>query len=444
MDLNDDDEDEPTGPSTLSIFHEDILLAILSYVADVPFEKVDSVAGEKERGRTRFYVMAMLRSLCNSNLNSSPAPLTTLSLVLLSCPPTLGPEYKGLGAISTHSTLTHTLPLVSKQFHKLTQNHDLYWKNALLRLVHKEPSLWAEGMNRVIFDAECDEIRDEIAKRLIFNETGRRKRGKNDQHDYRPPHTMFESKFSSSPSRRIVESSTDSKISSTTDKALLDQACMAMEYQPLHHHPNTAMSSGVYQCIYRSIVTKHLRYQGPVFIMGSSVRLGSPYGLHFFEPRYRVLISEVMQRWPVSARRGERIHPLLPGIYPPTSHRVVDDDIKLSILNVLENKESLLNVYHMPTFIHAHRNLQANNPAAIVQVQICAIAPNGSADVLLKPIAYIKIERIWERESGTGGLYEAQGLRMSEEESTRYESWCEQGSYGRGDGRGWRLQLPIP
>jgi hypothetical protein len=49
MDLIDDDEDEPTGPSTLSIFHEDIILAILSYVADVPFEKVDTVTGEKER-----------------------------------------------------------------------------------------------------------------------------------------------------------------------------------------------------------------------------------------------------------------------------------------------------------------------------------------------------------------------------------------------------------
>lgn len=302
----------------------------------------------------------------------------------------------------------------------------------------------------MIFEAECDEIRDEIAKRLILYESERRrdKRAKNDQRNYRPPHTMFESKFSSSPSRRTVsESSTDdSKASSTTDNEdLLEQACTAMEGLSLHHHHhNTAMTSGAYQCIYRSIVTKHLRYQGPVFIMGSSVRLGSPYGLHFFEPRYRVLISEVMQRWPVSARRGERIHPLLPGIYPPTSHIVVDDDIKSSILNLLENKESLLNEYHMPTFIHAHRNLQANNPAAIVQVQICAIAPNGSADVLLKPIAYIKIEKIWERESGTGGLYEARGIRMSEEESTRYESWCEQGSYGRGDGRGRRLQLPIP
>jgi hypothetical protein len=36
--------------SSLSIFNEDILLSILSYVADVPFEMMGTTAGEKKRG----------------------------------------------------------------------------------------------------------------------------------------------------------------------------------------------------------------------------------------------------------------------------------------------------------------------------------------------------------------------------------------------------------
>ena len=87
-------------PSALSIFNEDILLSILSYVADVPFEMTDSDYGiESERRRA----------------------------------PT-----------DSYSTLTHTLPLVSKQFYNLTSTHDLYWKAALLRLVKKEPNTWGE------------------------------------------------------------------------------------------------------------------------------------------------------------------------------------------------------------------------------------------------------------------------------------------------------------
>jgi hypothetical protein len=64
MDLIDDDEDEPTGPSTLSIFHEDIILAILSYVADVPFEKVDTVTGEKERALFSAILIIHLHRSC--------------------------------------------------------------------------------------------------------------------------------------------------------------------------------------------------------------------------------------------------------------------------------------------------------------------------------------------------------------------------------------------
>ena len=41
MDSPDDSVAAEAPPSALSIFHEDILLSILSYVADVPFEMVD-------------------------------------------------------------------------------------------------------------------------------------------------------------------------------------------------------------------------------------------------------------------------------------------------------------------------------------------------------------------------------------------------------------------
>ena len=307
--------------------------------------------------------------------------------------------------------------------------------------MHNEPKLWAEGVKRVIFDAECDEIRDEITKRIQSQSERRRdKRAKNDQRHYVTPQSVFESKISAS-LRTVSESTSHSKSSTSDDEELLEQACTAIQSHP--PHPHTATSLGMYQRLYRSIVLRHLYFKGPVFIMGSSVLLGSPYGLHFFEPRYRILISEVLASYPVSARRGERIGPAVPGILPPTSHSVVDDDIKSSVRELKEKNESLLKEHHLPTFIHAHRGLQVNCPATIVQVQMCSVSPNGSADVFLKPIAYIWIEKIWERR-GTGGLCEARGIRMGAELSERYERWCNMGAYGMGDGRGRGSQLPIP
>ena len=310
----------------------------------------------------------------------------------------------------------------------------------MIRLVHNEPKLWAEGVKRVIFDAECDEIRDEIAKRIQSQSERRRdKRAKNDQRNYQTPQSVFESKISAS--LRTEKSSSDSKTSTEDVEELLEQACTAIHSYP--PHPHTATSSGMYQRLYRSIVLRHLRYKGPVFIMGSSsVRLGSPYGLHFFEPRYRVLISEIMARHPVSARRGETIAPMVPGIFPPPP--VADDDIKSSIVDLVKRNLPLMTEYHQPTFIHAYRDfLRPNSLAAIVQVQVCSINPNGSADVLLKPIAYVWIDRIWER-PGTGGLCEASGIRMGADSSQRYEYQSNMRAFGMGDGRGRHQQLPIP
>ena len=100
-------------------------------------------------------------------------------------------------------------------------------------------------------------------------------------------------------------------------------------------------------------------------------------------------MSQVIQPYPVSARRGEEIKPLLRGIYPYIEDEPGllkgEDELKLSILKLLE-QESMLQKHHMPTFIHAHQSLRRDAPATIVQVRRCGIHPDGSADVLLEPV----------------------------------------------------------
>ncbi|KAL9185268.1 hypothetical protein ACHAXT_003045 [Thalassiosira profunda] len=394
MDASDSDGEEaaapvpPAPPHALSLLqHEDILLSILGYVADVPFEMVD-----KARSPT-----------------------------------------------DSHSTLTHILPLVSWQFHRLTRGHDLYWKQALLRMVKDEPSLWEEGMKKLIFEAKCDELRTEMMERNR-NRARRGKRTKESQL-IDPPQSQPEAEGKTSSSAADT-SATSTVPPPTKEEALLQEACAAIESHPPTHHTTT--SSGMHQCLYQSIVLRHLRYQASVFHMPSSVSIGTPYGLHFFEPRYRLLISEVMANYSVSARRGESIIPNVPGLFPPRQGQIIPGDMKASLLNLLEENESVLANNHMPSFIHAHqRPLRRDTPAAIVQVAHCMIQPDGSADVFLMPMGYIWIEEIWER-PGTGGLYEARGIRMGKEASKSYERWCGMSAFGAGDGRGRGQMLPIP
>mmetsp|Transcript_27014 Transcript_27014/g.41029 ORF Transcript_27014/g.41029 Transcript_27014/m.41029 type:complete len:321 (+) Transcript_27014:194-1156(+) len=145
-----------------------------------------------------------------------------------------------------------------------------------------------------------------------------------------------------------------------------------------------------YRSIFQSIFETHIRFTGPVFYMRGMVRLGQAFGLHFFEPRYRLLIAEVMRDWPESARRGELIA-------ASTQRR-------------------------LPTFIYAHMSpLAPATPACLVQVHSCMIHPDGSADVMLTPVAYVSLERVWER-SNSGRLFQATCLRMGQSQSRQIES----------------------
>lgn len=144
-----------------------------------------------------------------------------------------------------------------------------------------------------------------------------------------------------------------------------------------------------FQSIFRGIYNSHIRFTGPVFYMTGAVRLGNAFGLHFFEPRYRFLIAEVMRDWPDEARLGEHIQALPDGRFP--------------------------------TFVYAHTApLAPTSPACLVQVKNCVIHGDGTADVMLLPVAYVWLERLWER-TGTGRLNYAQCLRMGRQASRQME-----------------------
>jgi hypothetical protein len=203
------------------------------------------------------------------------------------------------------STLTHTIPFVSRRFRDFSRT-DLYWKQALIRQVTNEPYLWRSGLLRI-----CRE-------------------------DPRLTH-------------------------STNNVDIVEVA--------------NALQGTSYKELYAQVLSEQVRFKGPVFFMPGQLQIGEPYGLHFFEPRYRLMIAEVMQHQLPEARRGGKVH-----------------------------GDAL--------FIHANRSpLAPTSPAVLVQVQRCEAYPDGRADVVLVPVSHVWVEKLWVRPD-SGHLYYAQCLRM--------------------------------
>jgi hypothetical protein len=203
------------------------------------------------------------------------------------------------------SSLTHTIPLVSKKFRDFSRS-DAFWKRALVRQVLNEPFLWRAGLRNM-----CQQ------------------------------------------DPRLTSSS------SGVDLVEIAGSLLGTSYKQL----------------YAQVLSEQVRFKGPVFFMPGQLQIGEAYGLHFFEPRYRLMIAEVMQSQDVEARRGGRIRgPAL--------------------------------------FIHANRApLAPASQAVVVQIQQCQIHPDGRADVVLLPVSHVWLEKLWVRPN-SGHLFYAQCLRM--------------------------------
>ena len=203
--------------------------------------------------------------------------------------------------------LTNVVPQVSKQWRDLSQ-HDYLWKPLLLKRLEEEPGLWREGLWKLI-------------------------------------HAKL---------RRNTNSS-----------VVLQQKCPSND--KLVACSREVLGELSYKTIYRQVVSEHIRFVGPVFYMTGHVLLGDSYRLHLFEPRYRLLVAELLKDYPKEARKGGKI---IPG----------------------PNDKA-------PLFIHANRDqFSASSPACLVQIVRANISDrDGTADVLLHPIAYVWMEKLWVR-----------------------------------------------
>ncbi len=285
--------------------------------------------------------------------------------------------------------LTHTLPVVSKSVRSLVSS-DGMWRAGLERMIAKEPT-WREATNKI------------CAENANRNESGAGGNNGNDR-------TTYEHIGTNSNGQRVYVGVQEVDMEDTDDdnnvddediedaangadgdndveeeesvQTMIDKACKALSVGGL---PCTCKQ------LFRRIVQVHLRFRSPIFYMPGPVSIGQSFGLHFFEPRYRLLISEVLAPYPVAFRRGDPIQ--LEG----SGHR------------------------HYPKFIYAnHSPLERGAPAVIVEVRQCLINPNGTADVFLCPTAYIWLEDIRERPN-SGALYDARAIRMTEASAAALE-----------------------
>lgn len=220
--------------------------------------------------------------------------------------------------------LTSTLPLVCKEFNRFAVL-DYFWEPTLKRqLAHEDHGiLWKEGLRRLL------------------------------------------------PSNQDMNNSDDEE---------------SVHFERVIREINQQYGDGLgYREIYRKVLTSHIYFEAPVFMMPCHLQIGEIYGLHLFEPRYRVMVHDLIMGCenPVEAANGGKI-------------RIGRQD----------------GVLQPPFLIHACLGRAAPGElACLVQLIWCQIYEHGSADVRLLPVAWVKLDRIWIRRNA-GNLFYSKAWRL--------------------------------
>ena len=294
-------------------------------------------------------------------------------------------------------SLTHTLPIVSKRIRALVSEGDEMWRAGLERMVAKE-STWRDAAKKICAE-NTEQLEQEQQQGVAARGDSERNRttyaqigtNNNGQRIFVGVQEVDTDDENDNDEMELDEDSDEEDNGDSTTaaddgdsesaKSIIDMTCKALGDSSV---PCTCKQ------LFRRIVQR-LRFRSPIFYMPGPVTIGESFGLHFFEPRYRLLISEVMAPYPVAFRRGDPIQ--LQG----SGHS------------------------SYPKFIYAnYSSLDRGAPAVIVEVRQCLINPNGTADVFLCPTSYIWIEDIRERPN-SGALYDARAIRMTETSTAALE-----------------------
>jgi hypothetical protein len=244
-------------------------------------------------------------------------------------------------------TLTSILPLVNRECHQLA-NLDIYWEPVFKRQLTNphHGSLWVEGLQRLLPMEEYNSVQQQRRQ------------------------------------QRLRQQQQPQESSSVQGDAALQPLQLLKQVRT--HLTEEEVS---YKQLYQNIFTGHIQFSAPVFAMSCHLQLGQVYGLHLFEPRYRIMMHELMQATenPEAASTGGPILPTVQG-----------------------------GMVTPPMLIHANlgTRLVPGEHACLVQVLHCNTYGHGQADVQLLPVAWCRLERIWVRPNA-GQLFCARATRLA-------------------------------
>ena len=245
------------------------------------------------------------------------------------------PDSLSSHCLTYSATLTHILPFVCKKFYEVYSKSDQLWKDAILRqLMHQ--SQWCDALQNII---------------------------------HRTTNCTYNNTITQTSNSTDVANGDETNSKYEHARQLIDHAYQIVAGD-MHQQTSYNRSYMSYQYMYRVMLNTQIRQILPVFIMNGDVVLNEPYGLHLFEYRYRYMMLNLMRQHANVVRQANA----------PTS---------------TSTRAQLLQQYPM-YFIHANRgNVRRSEMAVIVQVLQCDLHPDGRADIVVKPLHFVWIERSW-------------------------------------------------
>lgn len=355
-----DDSMPVEDTNVFSQLNDDVILCILSYVSYAPFEldingtltlaaipsaptpldgdEIKKLVEDYNKGASKLNKMLFKGG-------SSISPFQSAQYYYMEAfhgDPNASGNDKSLSRLSSSKmfgTLTHVLPLVNKHFRMLSKSNVL-WIEAIERSMGLRGSQvmrntigssadWKTGMVSFIdTHADTNEYDDETPPPETTNQTN----------ESQADQTLHESE-------RIRD--------------LISKACNYV-------NPEGNCSA---KEVYRQVLVDHKPDSLPVFSMYYPAVVGEEISIRLFEPRYRLLIKEIMAGRPDQERNG----------YPLSMPR--------------------------PKFLFACRSdTWRKTVTCVVEVRRCQIRRDGIADITIVPISWTIMKKLWKRPQ-SGSLF---------------------------------------